>query len=165
MNKWSARALPVLALVTMLAVVGCGGPNIDVGKVVKVGNVTTGWFDAGIVDGKNKLVPSASFTVKNTGSDRISALQVYTVFRLVGETEELGSSLVILRGKEALEPSATSKPITVHANWGFTGEQPRGQMLQHALFKDARIEVFVKYGSTPFVKISETQIARQLLTH
>jgi hypothetical protein len=163
MTNRTLRLLPALALAAALAS-ACSGPNIDVGKVIKVTHVTTGWFDAGIVDGKNKLVPSASFSVTNTGADRVNALQVYSIFRLVGETEELGSALVILRGADALAPGGTSKPVTVRANWGFTGEQPRGQMLMHAMFKDARVEVFVKYGSGAFVKIFETPVTRQLLT-
>jgi len=161
-----SRALIVAAVISSVAVAvsGCGGPKVDVASVVKVGDVTTGWFDSGIVGGQNKLVPSASFTVTNTGTRKLSGLQVFSVFRFVGESEELGSSLVVLRGAEALAPSGTSKPITVRANWGFTGEQPRAQMLMHTQFKDARVEIFAKYGSTPFVKLSEAQVARQLLT-
>ena len=86
------------------------------------------------------------------------------MFRFVGETEELGSSLVVLRGKDALGPSGTSKPITVRANWGATGEQPRAQMLANAHFQDANVEIFAKFGSAPFVRIGEAKIARQLLT-
>jgi hypothetical protein len=69
-----------------------------------------------------------------------------------------------LRGQDALKPSAMSKPITVRATWGFSGEQPRGQMMMHTQFKDARLEIFAKYGSTPFVKLTEATVSRQLLT-
>jgi len=163
MRIFPARALLGLVLMPAFALAGCS-PSVDVGKTIHVAQVTTGWFDAGIVNGENKLVPSATFSVTNTGTEKLSALQVFTVFRLVGESEELGSSLVVLRGKEALGPSATSKPISVRANWGFTGEQPRAQMLMSRYFKDARMEVFAKYGAASFVKIGEATIARQLLT-
>jgi hypothetical protein len=159
----SRRLLGILLLIVSAAA-GCSAPNVDVGKTITVTQPTTGWFDAGIVNGKNKLVPSATFSVTNNGTETLSGLQVYSVFRLVGETEELGSSLIVLRGKEALGPSATSKPITVRANWGFTGEQPRAQMLANRYFQDARVEIFAKYGSAPFTKIKEIQIARLLLT-
>jgi hypothetical protein len=151
-------------LVLALGAAGCSEPDVDVGKVIKVNDVTTGWFDAGIVNGQNKLVPTASFTVTNSGTDTLSGLQVFAVFRFIGESEELGSGLVVLRGKEALGPSAVSKPITIRANWGYTGEQPRAQMLMHSQFKDARVEFFAKYGPKPFVKIGEAQVVRQLLT-
>jgi hypothetical protein len=164
MSANHSRAILAAAIVLTFGAAGCAGPKVDVAKVIKVGDVTAGWFDAGIVNGQNKLVPSASFTVSNTGTDKLSGLQVFSVFRFVGESEELGSSLVVLRGPDALGPSATSKPITVRATWGFTGEQPRAQMLMHTQFKDARVEIFAKYGSTPFVKLTEVKVARQLLT-
>ena len=159
-----ARACAVAALVLSLGALGCGAPDVDVVKVVKVAELTTGWFDVGIVDGQNKLVPSAVVTVTNTGAETLSGLQIFVVFRFVGEVEELGSGLVVLRGDDALAPGATSKPITVRANWGFSGLQPRAQMLMHSQFKDARAEVFAKFGSKPFVKIGEAQVVRQLLT-
>ena len=164
MNIMFARASAAAVLVLSLGVAGCGSPDIDIAKVVKVGDVTTGWFDVGIVDGQNKLVPTAVFTVTNTGTETLAGLQVFTVFRFIGETEELGSGIVVLRGADALAPSATSKAITVRANWGFSGLQPRAQMLIHSQFKDARAEIFAKFGAKPFVKIGEAKIVRQLLT-
>jgi hypothetical protein len=164
MNIRFARACAVAMLVLSLGAAGCSAPDVDVAKVVKVGDVTTGWFDVGIVDGQNKLVPTAVFTVTNTGTETLAGLQVFTVFRFIDETQELGSGLVTLRGKDALAPSATSKPITVRANWGFSGLQPRAQMLMHSQFKDARAEIFAKFGAKPFVKIGEAKIVRQLLT-
>jgi len=159
-----ARASAAAVLVLSLGAAGCSSPEVDLAKVVKVGDVTTGWFDVGIVDGQNKLVPTAVFTVTNTGTETLAGLQVFTVFRFIGETEELGSGLVVLRGADALAPSATSKAITVRANWGFSGLQPRAQMLMHSQFKDARAEIFAKFGAKPFVKIGEAKIVRQLLT-
>jgi hypothetical protein len=160
------QARPIIGLVGLLTLVlaGCSAANVDVAKTIKVGQVTTGWFDAGIVNGKNKLVPSATFSVTNAGTETLSGLQIYSVFRFVGETEELGSSLVVLRGKDSLGPSGTSKPITVRANWGATGEQPRAQMLANAHFQDANVEIFAKFGSAPFVRIGEAKIVRQLIT-
>jgi hypothetical protein len=162
------RLLPVrlvwLVMVLALVAGGCAPPPVDLAKTLKIGNITTGWFDAGIINGKNKLVPSVSFTVTNTGEQTLSALQIFTVFRFLKESEELGSSLMVLRGKDALGPSATSKSIVSRANWGFTGEQPRAHMLMHQQFKDARVEIFAKYGAAPFTKLTELQLKRQLLT-
>ena len=162
----SLSRLAVAALIVGLTIASsaCGVPDVDLATAIKVGDVTTGWFDAGIVDGKNKLVPSASFTVTNGSRVKLGSLQVFSVFRFLNETEELGSTLIVLHGPDALAPSARSKPITVRANWGFTGEQPRGQMLMHTSFRDARVEIFVKFGPGPFVKLTELKIQRQLLT-
>ena len=164
MSTNRSRATTAVAIAAVLALAGCSGPKIDLANVVKVNDLTTGWFDAGVVDGQNKLVPSASFTVTNTGTRKLSGVQVFSVFRFIGETQELGSSLVALRGKDALGPSATSKPISVRANWGFSSLEPRAQMLMHSQFQDAQLEIFVKLGPKPFVKVGEAKVVRQLLT-
>ncbi|MEI6669732.1 MAG: hypothetical protein WCP29_16405 [Acidobacteriota bacterium] len=160
-----AHAGLVIVLAPLLLVAACSPSTIDVANVVKVGNLTSGWFDVGVTNGMNKLVPSASFTVSNTSVSPINSLQVFSVFRFAGETEELGSALVVLHGQDALGPSAVSKPITVRGNWGFSGQQPRAQMLMHKLFKDARVQIFAKYGTGQFVRLVDAAVVRQLITH
>ena len=49
----------VVALTAAFLVTTCGH-QFDVEKVLKITDVRTGWYDAGIQDGKNKLVPSIS---------------------------------------------------------------------------------------------------------
>ena len=46
-------------------VAGCGGTDIDVREVLTLEDVTSGWYDVGIVNGKNKLVPTIAFALKN----------------------------------------------------------------------------------------------------
>ena len=162
--RLAARTIVAIALTSTLLLTGCGTPNIDVATAIKITNVVTGWFDAGVVNGQNKLVPSASFTVTNTGSDRVNAIQVFSVFRFNGEIEELGSSAIVLHGADALGPKATSKPLTIRAVWGAAGVQPRAQILVSKYFKDAHVEIFAKYGSGQYIKLSDVPIRRQLLT-
>src|SRR5436305_436940 len=59
-------ALAVVVLSVLVA--GCG-PELEVEKALAVTEVKTGWYDAGIVDGKNKLVPSATLKLKNISSE------------------------------------------------------------------------------------------------
>ena len=47
---------------------------------------------------------------------------------------------------------------------GYTGEQPRMQMLQNKDFVDAKVEMFLKQGSQVWAKLGEFPIERQLLT-
>ena len=39
---------------------GCGGPTVDLARVSRSLDVSTGWHDEGIVDGENKLVPRST---------------------------------------------------------------------------------------------------------
>jgi hypothetical protein len=161
-------AAGVLAsLLTMAALVpaaGCGREG-DVREALQVTEVVTGFYDVGIVEGrKNKLVPSISFQVKNGSGDSISSVQFNAVFRVVGDEEELGSAFV--RGIDAggLAPGGSVGPFVLRSSLGYTGEQPRAQMLQHKDFKDVQVEIFAKHGSRQWAKLGEYKIERQLLT-
>ena len=152
--------LPGLLLV---AVVNCG-PTVDLTKGLEVVDVTSGWHDEGIVDGKNKLVPSVTFRLKNVSDQTLASLQMNALFRRVTETEEWGSGFLPVAGSEGLAPNATSNPVTIHSNRGYTGEEPRAEMLKNQYFVDAKVELFAKYGSTQWTRIGEYPIARELLT-
>jgi hypothetical protein len=59
----SARLLLCLALPFMS--LACG-PTVDLTKGLQVAIVNSGWYDLGIVNGQNKLVPSVTFTLRNS---------------------------------------------------------------------------------------------------
>lgn len=162
----SLNPLLVLTLAAAAcAAASCGGPPIDLTKAVKVTDVVTGWYDAGVVEGqKNKLVPSISFRLTNVGTAPVSSVYVTVSFRVIGDEQELGSSYVKAVGPEGLAGGASTAPLVARSSFGYTGEQPRNQMLQHSQFVDARVSLFAKSGSAPPVKIGEFKVDRQLLT-
>ena len=63
----------VLAGTTALLLAGCGH-QFDVEKVLKITDVHTGWYDAGIQDGKNKLVPSISLKLQNVSDEQLESV-------------------------------------------------------------------------------------------
>jgi hypothetical protein len=148
----------------LVACAGCSS-NVDVKAQLKAAEVTTGWFDAGIVEGsKNKLVPTVQFQLQNVSTQPVASVQVNAVFRLVNEQEEWGSAFARGIGPDGLGPGSSTAPIVLRSQLGYTGEQPRAELLQHSQFKDAKVEIFAKYGSQQWVKIHETPVKRQLLT-
>jgi hypothetical protein len=159
-------AVPCHSAILLLAAVAAAGcaPRIDLQQSLQVSEVSTGWFDVGIVNGQNKLVPSITFRLKNVSSNEISSVQLNAVFNLLPENEEWDAMLTQGISSEGLAPGATTKPITVRANVGFTGEQPRAEMLHHRLFKDAAVRLFGKHGSNQWTPLGEYKIERKLLT-
>ncbi len=152
----------LLSLLTVIVAVGCG-PQVDLAKGLEVGDVSTGWFDAGIQDGKNKLVPVVSCRLKNVSGQTLPVLQVNAIFRRVNEPDEWGSGFVTAAGSSGLAPGAETQ-VTIKSNLGYTGTEPRQQMLQNSQFVDAKVQLFAKYGSGQLTRIGEYPIARQLLT-
>lgn len=157
-------SLLLFFLLAGFSTAGCGGPIVDLKQGLQLEIVSTGWFDAGIVDGKNKLVPSLTITLKNVSDQKLVSLQVNAIFHRVGEAEEWGTGFITAAGSAGLPPGETTRPLTIKSHLGYTGTEPRADMLNNSRFIDAKVDLFAKYGSTQWTKIGETPISRQLLT-
>jgi hypothetical protein len=157
----SARLLLCLAIVSSAA---CG-PTVDLTKGLQVTVADSGWYDLGIVNGQNKLVPTVVFTLHNLSDQKLGTLQINALFRRVTENTEWGSGFLTVVGSEGLAPGATSNPVTIRSQLGYTGsDQSRAEMLQNTHFVDAKVELFGKYGSTQWVLLGSYPITRQLLS-
>jgi hypothetical protein len=156
------RAVLCSLLLTLTAA-GCA-PTVDLTQGLQVVDVKTGWFDAGIVDGKNKLVPSISFRLKNVSDQPLVTLQINALFRRINEPDEWGRSFQTVAGANGLAPGATSDLIVAHSNLGYTGTEPRQEMMKNALFIDASVDIFAKYGSVQWKLIAKHPITRELIT-
>jgi hypothetical protein len=157
----SVRLLLLLALASSAA---CG-PTVDLTKGLEVTVVNSGWYDLGIVNGQSKLVPTIVFTLRNTSDQKLVTLQINALFRRVTENTEWGSGFLTVAGSQGLAPGATSDPVTIKSQLGYTGsDQSRQEMLQNSQFVDAKVELFAKYGSTQWVKVGAFPITRQLMT-
>ena len=158
------RAPVWLPALLLLVCVGCG-PTVDLATSLEVKDTSSGWFDLGIVNGQNKLVPSITFSLKNNSDQSLAVLQVNALFRRVNEKDEWGSGLVTAAGSSGLAPGAATPPLTIRSQLGYTGsEQSREDMLRNSHFVDATVELFAKYGSTQWKRIGQFPVTRQLLT-
>jgi len=155
-------ALSVAA--TVLPWASACGPSVDPKKDLQVVDVTTGWFDAGIVDGKNKLVPTISFAFKNVSDHSISSAQINLGFWRKGEDGEFDDAFVSQAiDPDGLKPGQVGKTVVLRGKVGYTGEQPRAVMLQHSQFQDATAKLFVKCGSSQWAQLGEFPIERRLV--
>jgi len=163
MRRIVARA----AIAVLLAAASACAPPVDLAKNVQVLDVATGWFDAGVVNGQNKLVPMITFKLKNLSNRSLPVLQANVLFHRVSDPNvEWGAGFLAVAGSEGLDAGATTNPLTVKSNLGYTGsDQTRQEMLQNKAFVDATVQVFAKYGSVQWVKMGEYPITRQLITN
>lgn len=156
------RTFPVLLL---LAVSSACTRGIDPTTALEPLDVVTGWYDAGLVeDHKNKLVPSVSLKLRNKSGEAVRSIQVNAIFRRVGETEMWGEHFGWAIQRDPLPPGAATNDLVLRSGLGYTGEQPRMQMLQNREFVDAKVEIFLRQGSRVWTKLAEFPIDRQLLT-
>src|SRR5213080_521417 len=163
MRLHTLRTLIAIAVLVSLSACRSSAATEDISKLVAVTDVTTGWFDAGIENGMNKLVPTIMLTLKNVSNEKVNLVQLNAVIRRVGETEEWGGAYTRAIGSEGLAPGASTKEIVLRSNLGYTGIEPRNVMLKNSNFVDAHIQLFAKYGGANWVKLGEYPVARQML--
>jgi hypothetical protein len=150
-----------VAITTGLLFASCT-KEVDIKQAVQVTDVATGWFDAGVVDGKNKLVPSISFRLRsNTGDLASVALNIAFKFVDNGEINE-----EIFKQRVPFQNGQTDL-LTVRSQTGFTGEPPqsRTEMLQNSNFRDIEAVILVRQSASHWVELHRVKLDRQLLTN
>jgi hypothetical protein len=158
------RATALFVVVGLCAATLACTPTREVEKDLKLVDVTTGWYDVGVVNGQNKLVPSITLQLQNVSNEDISRVQVNAIFRRVGEDQAWGEHFVRAIGAEGLSPGTTGPTLVFRSTLGYTGTQSRQLMLQNKEFVDAKVDVFGKHGSRTWVKMGEFRIDRQLVS-
>jgi hypothetical protein len=158
----AGRHLKLLSVIAAaLLVASCGG-TVDIKNSVQVTDVSTGWWDAGVVDGKNKLVPSITFRLRNTSDQDLSAVSINVAFKFIDNGDELEE---IFKQRVPFENQQTEL-LTVRSQTGFTGEPPqsRADMLRNSYFRDVEAIIFVRQASAQWVELHRVPVERQLLT-
>jgi hypothetical protein len=160
-----SRLLTAAAVLSLVGLVtaGCARTRY-VENDLKLVDVKTGWYDAGIVGGQNKIVPSVTLKLQNVSDEAINRVQVWAVFRRANEDKTWGEHFVRAIGPEGLDPGKVGGALVLRSTLGYTGSQSRAQMLQNREFVDAKVNVFGKHGSRTWIKMGEFTVDRSLLT-
>jgi hypothetical protein len=154
-------------LFAVLSVAIACSRSLDVKQALEVTDTSSGWFDAGIVDGKNKIVPSVTFRLKKKPDVDLSFIALNIAFRYVpapgSNVEEPWEDFFLQRAE--FKNSNETDPLVVRLPNGYTGEPPqsRREMLQNSKFRDVRARIFAKYSSSQWVEIGMIDVQRQLL--
>ena len=92
------------------------------------------------------------------------SVQINAIFKRVNEAEMWGEHYGWAIQGAPLPAGQATGDIVLRSGLGYTGAQPRLQMLQNKEFVDAKVEIFLKQGSRVWAKLAEFPIERQLLT-
>jgi hypothetical protein len=153
-------------LAAVLLAVSCNS-SVDVKQALEVADATSGWYDAGIVNGKNKIVPSVTFRLKKKPDADVAGIALNVVFRHPASPgtnlEEDWDEVFIQRAD--FKGANETDPLTVRPEKGYTGDPPQSRLdiLQHSQFRDVRARIFAKYSSSQWVEIGAVDVQRQLI--
>ena len=151
------------ALACVLLITGACSKPIDLKQALQVTDVSTGWWDAGVVNGQNKLVPSVTFTLRRAQGADISSASLNVMFKnLQGEVRDEKYIQRVDFG-----PNGVTAPITVHAENGHTADPPqtRLDMLKNSQFQDVDVEVLARGSAAQWTPLHKERVVRTLLAH
>ena len=162
--------IPAVMLVAALSA-ACG-PNVDLKQALQVTSVSSGYFDGGVVEGRNKLIPSITLRIQKNTDQTIRPLSLNIVFRKLppsGQAVQPGTT-----GEEDWEDvyfqnvrfdGNVTQPLTVRPRAGYMGDPPqsRADMLKNSKFQDVRVHVYAKHSASQWVEIGHFDLPRQLL--
>ena len=139
----------------------CSKP-VDLKQALQLTVVSSGWFDAGIQNGKNKLVPSITYKLGKNGDVNLSSISLNHTFIFIDTQEHSGDVFV----QNVPFEGAETTPIVVRSEWGYTADPPqtRADMLKNTHFRDMEVAIFGKQSSSQWVELQRVKIPRQLLT-
>lgn len=165
-----ARVLTLAVL--PLAIAACGKP-VDLKQSLQVTDVVAGYHDAGIAEGRNKIVPSITFRLTKSTTASLRPLSLNVVFKQLpkagvavapgqpaeNDWDEVFKQNVPFNGNQ-------TGVLTVNAGAGYTGDPPqsRADILKHTQFQDVRVHIYAKHSSSQWVEIAQFDLPRQLLT-
>jgi hypothetical protein len=163
LNIGLVRTARCVLLFWLLVCAAACGPTVDLATGIEIAEISTGWLAAGMVDGKNKVVPAVTFKLKNVSDQKLSTLQVNAIFHRVNSNEDWGDGFRTVAGSAGLPPGAATDSVTINAQLGYTGSDSHAAMLYHSQFVDAKVDLFAKYSSGQWARIGEYPVMRQLI--
>ena len=157
------RRAVIIALSLLTAAAGCSKP-VDLKQALEVTELQSGWFDVGVVGGKNKIVPSATFRLRKKADVEIRPVALNIVFKNADGSDSTFEDIYIAR--VPFNDQGITDQLTARSKNGYTAEPPqtRADMLKNSQFRDVAIQIFAKQSSAQWVQLQRVVLDRQILT-
>lgn len=107
------------------------------------------------------LVPAISFQIKNVSDKPLTYINFNAIFRLRGESENLGDCfLAAIRG-EPVNPGETSDRILLKSNFGVEGNSVE-HFKSNPQWKTAIVKLFAQSKGSSYVLLGEWEVSRKI---
>lgn len=150
-----------LGFILLAAMAGCR--THDPKQELEVADVETYWVVDSPKGATQYISPAVRFRLRNKTPEALPAIQATANFKRIGETEGWGSAWeqVTQAGKPLAPGKDTLVVLRSDGRYTSTTDDPES-MFKHELFKDARTEVFVRVGSSNWVRMADATIDRRI---
>ena len=154
------------ALLLLVLLSACQAP--DPQTAVEVTALETYWAVDSPSGETQYIAPVVRFQLRNKGREALDSIQATATSKRDGENEAWSGAYQQVKppnGRELPAGQAVAVMLKPEGEGRYTSTVGPEQMLLHAQFKDVRVEVFIRLGSSNWVKMAETPIERRLGSH
>jgi hypothetical protein len=154
----SLRGAALLAL----AFAGAACRSHDPAAELSVSGVETYWIVDAPQQGQNYVAPTVRFRLKNVGPATLGSVQARARFPSPDQREAWGSiQEQVSTWSRPLEPGKEAV-VTVRSAGRYHALADPEDILRSPAFKDPRVEVYVRIGSSRWAKMAEATVERRI---
>ena len=129
---------------------------------LEITDVETYWVIDSALGMTEYIAPAVRFRLRNKGVRSWGGIQATATFRRKGETQTWGSDWrQVTTSAKPLAPGQDTLVVLKSDGRYYSTGTPES-MFRHQLFKDARVEVFLRIGASAWVKFAEADIERHI---
>jgi hypothetical protein len=176
--------LPALLMALAAALAAGCSPAVDLEDDIELVDVQTGYFDNGLKDGRNHMLPHLAFRIRNVSDHDVSSVLLTVSFWIADPAghaaavaaaqasgaeppeamtlKEISSAQVRGVTSDGLAPGEETAPIVVRPDVGYTLEGPRADFFVHSEFLDVTARVFARRGGA-IVQIGEYVLDQRII--
>ncbi|HSD26860.1 MAG TPA: hypothetical protein VLL75_06115 [Vicinamibacteria bacterium] len=148
------------ALATLLVAAACR--SHDPAKELSVSGVETYWIVDSPQQGQNYVAPAVRFRLKNVGPETLGSVQARARFPSPDQHEAWGSiQEQVSTWSRPLEPGKEAV-VTVRSAGRYHAPVDPEDILRSPAFKDPKVEVYVRIGSSNWAKLAEATVERRI---
>jgi hypothetical protein len=157
------RVATTVALAALLAYTVSSYAHVDLAASVRVEEMSGGWLETTAGNGMTRLLPTASFLLRNISDAPLASVQVNVLFRRMGDNEAWSDVYRRAITSRALESGASTARIVAQSPVGYTGDEATSRLMNHSAFVDAAVAIYARHGSDKWTYLGEYPLPRAIV--
>jgi hypothetical protein len=150
------------ALVAALLLPALACTSHDAAKELAVSEVETYWIVDSPQQGQNYIAPAVRFRLRNVGPATLGSVQARARFPAPDQEEVWGSiQEQVSTWSKPLEPGRDAL-VTVRSAGRYHAPADPEEILRSPAFKDPRVQIYVRIGSSNWAMLAEAPVARRI---
>jgi hypothetical protein len=155
------RLAPAAAAVLALAT-GESCRSHDASRELAVDGIETYWIVDSPEQGENYVAPAVRFRLRNVSRETLGSVQARARFPAADQDEVWGSiQEQVSTWRRPLEPGREAL-VTVRSAGRYHSPADPEDILRSPGFRDPRVEIYVRIGSSKWAMLGEAPVARRI---